>query len=428
MLRLPLAAVLAALLLAPQQPAANYDESKVPAYKLPPLLGMSDGSMVRDAATWTRRREEIRVLLESQMFGRVPAAAAADKASFKVVASDPAALGGKALRKEVAIEVGGRTLNLLLYLPARAPGRVPVFVGLGFHPNQSVAADPGIRLAGEWAQDKSTGRIALQAADESSRGSAASRWQVEKLLSRGYGLATAYYGDIEPDIVGALKLGVRARYLKPGQDTPAADEWGAIAAWAWGLGRMVDYLATDSNVDVKRLAVIGHSRLGKTALWAGAMDARFVMVISNDSGEGGAAISRRVFGETVADLNTRFPHWFCGNYKKWNGRELEMPFDSHMLLALAAPRPLYVASAEEDQWADPKGEFLGAFHASAAWNVVGLRPLNGAVAEAALKRGALPPVNTPVGEGRIRYHVRTGKHDITAYDWDQYLDFADKHM
>jgi hypothetical protein len=318
----------------------------------------------------------------------------------------------------VTVTAAGRPLHLLLYLPARAAKPVPVFVGLGFQPNQSVHTDPGIRLAGTWVRNSTTQAIELKPADETSRGIAASRWPVEAILSRGYGLATMYYGDIEPDHAGALSLGIRQAFLKPGQAAPGDDEWGAIGAWAWGLSRIVDYLSQDTGVDASRLIVVGHSRLGKTALWAGAQDPRFAMVISNDSGEGGAAISRRSFGETVADLNTRFPHWFCGNYRTYSGREGQMPFDAHMLLALAAPRPLYVASATDDQWADPKGEFLAAAAVSEVYGLAG---------KTGLGTTEMPPPDRPAGDA-VRYHVRTGKHDITLYDWQQYLDFADRHL
>jgi hypothetical protein len=397
-----------------QATATNYDEAQVPAYRLPPLLAMNDGAPVRAAEDWTKRRAEIRALLESQMFGRAPARPA--DLSFTVDSIDKAALGGKAVRKEVSIKARGRSFRLLLYLPANATSPVPVFAGLGFDPNQSVSADPGITLAGTWVQNNETKAIELQPAREDSRGSAASRWQPDTILARGFGLATMYYGDIEPDIPGAMPTSIRGAYLQPGQRTLGGDEWGAIAAWAWGLSRVADYLATDKAVDARRLALVGHSRLGKAALWAGAMDTRFSIVISNDSGEGGAAISRRMFGETVADLNNRFPHWFCGDYKQYSGHEGEMPFDSHMLLSLIAPRPLYVASAEEDQWADPKGEFLAALAASEVYELLGKKGVGTAT---------MPPVNQPVGDA-VRYHVRTGKHNITAYDWQQYLDFAER--
>jgi hypothetical protein len=399
-----------------QAPATNYDEAKVPAYTLPPLLSMSDGTPVRTAAGWDRRREEIRTLLETRMFGRAPGRP--DAMTFALEDRDGAALGLTAVRKQVSIRVQGLTFHVLLYLPAAALKPVPVFVSLGFGPNQTVSADPGITLRGTWVQNTETGRIELQAPQESSRGSAASRWPIETILGRGFGLAVVYYGDIEPDVAGAMGLGIRSKYLRAGQSAPDADQWGAVAAWAWGLSRIVDYLETDKDVDATRLAVVGHSRLGKTALWAGATDTRFGVVISNDSGEGGAAISRRVFGETVADLNRRFPHWFCGNYKTYSGREPDMPFDAHMLLALAAPRPLYVASASEDQWADPKGEFLAAVAASEVWQLVGRKGLGTTV---------MPPADQPVGE-TVRYHLRTGKHDITAYDWRQYLEFAGRHF
>ena len=399
-----------------QAPAANYDEAKVPAYALPPLMTAGDGTPVRTAADWEKRREELRSLLETRMFGRAPGRP--DGLTFTLEDRDGAALGGKAVRKQVAINVRGLTFHLLLYLPANAPRPVPVFVSLGFGPNQTVSADPGITLRGTWAQNKETGRVEVQAPQEPSRGSAASRWPVETILGRGFGVAIVYYGDIEPDIAGAMGVGIRGKYLKAGQSVLDADQWGAIAAWAWGLSRALDCLEADPDVDGRRVAVIGHSRLGKTALWAGALDERFALVISNDSGEGGAALARRKFGERTESITGVFPHWFCSRYREYAGREEALPVDQHELLALVAPRPLYVASATEDLWADPRGEFLAARAAEPVYRLLG-RP--------GLGVDEMPAPDRPVG-GSIGYHLRRGKHALTAYDWEQYLDFADRHL
>ncbi len=414
------AALLVCLSAAAQPAGANYDESKVPNYSLPDVLTLKNGQKVRDARSWReKRRPEILEMYRGEVFGRNPSKT--PKLNYEIFSIDHKALGGKAVRKQVTVyfteKTDGPKMDILIYLPAAAQKPVPVFLSLGFTGNEGVNADPGIRLADEWVRDKATKEMVKRRATDQSRGSVASRWQVEKILEHGYGLAAIYYGDIEPDFNGGIRHGVRPLFFKPGQTEPAADDWGAIGAWAWGLSRAMDYLEKDRGIDAKRVAVIGHSRLGKTALWAGAQDTRFSIVISNDSGEGGAAISRRQFGEQIRNLNTSFPHWFCGNFKKYDGREDDLPVDSHMLIALIAPRPVYVASAQEDQWADPKGEFLGLVNAAPVYELLGKQGIT---------TDQMPGLEQPImrTEG---YHIRTGKHDITAYDWDQYLKFAAMH-
>jgi hypothetical protein len=409
------AALLLCLAASAQRLEVNYDEAKVGKYTLPDPLALQSGERVRDAATWEkRRRPEILRLFETNVYGRSPGPAKG--MTFHLLDLDQRALDGQAIRKQVTVyftgQKDGPKIDLLVYLPAAARRPVPVFLALGFTANYKVHSDPGIRLSEEWARDKKK-----VPAEESKRGTS-TYWQVEKVLARGYGLATIYYYDIEPDFVGGIEYGVRPLFYQPGQTAPSADEWGAIGAWSWGLSRALDYLETDKDVDARRVVLMGHSRLGKTALWAGAQDRRFAAVIANGSGEGGAALSRRNYGETVKHLNTNFPHWFCDNYKKFSDRVSELPVDQHMLLALIAPRPLYISCAEQDQWADPRGEFLAAVAAGPVYRLLGKQ---------GLETDQMPPLHQPVMR-TIGYHYRAGKHEVTAYDWDQFLVFADKHL
>ena len=397
----------------------NYDEAKVPAYTLPALLTCEDGTTVNDSATWFgKRRPEILKLFAEHVYGKAPGLP--ESVSY-TLAENGSALDGLAKRKQVDITLkqGDKelTILLLLYIPSKSTGPAPAFLGLNFRGNHSVHADPGIILPSGWIGTPDGKKTAKVQAAEESRGDRSHRWATEEILRRGYALATVWYGHIDPDFDDGFNNGVHGLFQIEGQDHKD-DDWGSISAWAWGLSRIMDYLETDDDVDHQRVAVMGHSRLGKTALWAGAQDERFAMVISNNSGCGGATLSRRCYGERVVRINSKFPHWFCKNFRQYNENEVNLPVDQHMLLAMIAPRPLCVASAEEDRWADPRGEFLSLKHADPVCRLLGLE---------GLASRDMPEVNSPV-RGILNYHIRSGKHGVTDYDWTQHLNAADRYL
>ena len=400
--------------------SANYNEAKVPAYTLPDPLICTDGTPVESPQQWaTKLRPELVDLFANEVYGKTPNNTV--EITYSPRPADISALGGTATRQEIVIEIKGNgqhlAVELLLFLPNKPPTPAPLFLGLNFHGNHTIHADPAISISPSWMRaEKKLGVQEDHHASSIGRGGVASRWQVERILKRGYGLATIYCGDLDPDFDDGFENGIHPLFYPPSQRSPNA--WGAIGAWAWGLSRALDYCTTDQRIDHHRVAVLGHSRLGKTSLWAGAQDERFALVISNESGCGGAALARRRFGETVARINTSFPHWFCTNHKTYNDREDALPIDQHHLIALMAPRPVYIASAAEDLWSDPRGEFLAALHADPIYRLYNT---------AGLPTTTMPPIDQAV-TGMIGYHNRSGKHDVTAYDWDRYLDFADRHL
>ncbi|HZZ75364.1 MAG TPA: hypothetical protein VFE04_05520 [Puia sp.] len=401
-----------------QQHIANTDESKVPPYTLPDPLKMPDGKEVTTKEEWIKiQRPYIYHLYEKNQFGRYPLNHPPLK--YRVLETDANALQGIATRRQVRIYLHPADtsiyIDLLMYLPNKIKKPVPAFVGYNFGGNQIIQSDPAILLTKNWVLNGEMGVVNNKATD-SSRGSSSSQWQVEEILSHGFAVATAFYGDLEADNPDGWKTGIRTTLkdvlnIQPG-------EWCAIGAWAYGLSRIMDYLQKDNDIDATRVALFGHSRLGKTALWAGASDPRFALVISNESGEGGAALSKRWYGETVKIITDVFPHWFVAKYKTYGDNVEALPIDAHMLLCLIAPRPLYVASAEGDQWSDPKGEFLSAKEAGRVYSLFG---------EHGIDVDSMPPLNHPAGD-YIRYHIRDGKHDVTNYDWQQYLQFADQKL
>lgn len=399
---------------------ANYTEGRVGTYTLPDPLKLENGQVVTDAKMWTQqRRPELLKYYASEVYGRIPATA--PKVTWQVVSNDASALGGTAILKELAGHMGspdGPAIAVTLYTPAKASKPVPMLVSISFN----FPAGGRRRGSGTTNATNTVSREGSAASTNAVGASGATmRGTPAELISHGFGYARIIYNTIETDIEGQTNVNLaRKLALAPGQTAPAANEWGAIAAWAWGISRVVDYLETDPAVDSKRIAITGVSRLGKTVLWAGANDPRIALVIASCSGEGGAALARRNYGETIAHLVTpaRYPYQFAGNYARYAKDPSQLAVDTHCLIALIAPRPLLLQTGDTDRWSDPKGEFLAAVAARPVFELFG-------------KRGSdddkLPHAGRLVGD-TLAYYMHAGGHGTVPSDWDIYLKFLEQHL
>ena len=390
----------------------NYDETKVGAYTLPDPLVLKDGTPVKDIKTWqSRRRPEIVALFESQQYGKSPAKPAAE--TFTVTDQGTPAFNGKALRKQITIAFSKDptwpAIHLVEYLPSTAKKPVPMILSINFGAPSSATGDPDLPIGQVW--DART-RQKIPATQARSFG----KLSIEPFLEAGIGVATFYYGDLDPDYPEGFPDGIRARYA-PGQTniTRPADAWGSIAAWAWGMSRVQDFFEIDKKVDSKRVAIHGVSRLGKTVMWAGAHDQRFAAVIASCSGEGGAALSHRDYGETIAHLTApeRYPYQFAANYAQYGGFPDKAPMDANLLIALIAPRPLLLQTGDSDDWSDPKGEFLAEVAAAPVYKLLGKQDLG---------TTTWPAAETPIFHD-LAYYMHHGGHGMVPSDWPIYVQF-----
>ena len=375
-----------------QRPATtNYDESKVPAYTLPEALKTKQGKIIKSSKSWEKiRRPEVLDLFAENIYGQMPKDF--DEIKFSLKNEDRNSMDGKAHLKEVLIEVFRDqkrvAINLTLFIPNNAKSPSPAFLLINNRPKENT--DPTRSIKSEF-------------------------WPAEVLIENGYAIAAIHVSDMAPDNKNEFMNGVLQLYP---EQLSADNGMRAIGAWGWGASRVMDYFETDPQIDSKRVAITGHSRGGKASLWTAANDQRFALCISNCSGNTGAALARRQFGERVKVINTAFPHWFNTNYKKYNDHEELLPVDQHMLISLISPRPVYATNASEDLWADPKGTFLSLKNAEDVYALYNLKS----------KLPGVPPgLNTPLIDSPLAYHNREGKHDLTVYDWEQFIRFADAY-
>jgi hypothetical protein len=394
----------------------NYEEELVGNYTLPDVLTLQNGTKVKDAKTWSeKRRPELVKLFAEQQFGKMPPRPA--DLSFNVFDKGTPVFDGKAIRRQVTVyftkDTAGHKMDLLIYLPAKAAKKSPLLLIANFSANSNAVDDPGVKPGFVWTKEGNK--------VPASQGRAFGKINVDSFISQGIGIATVYYGDIEPDFKEGIKYGIRSVYLKPGMTEPAPDEWGAISAWAWGLSRAMDYFETDKQIDSKRVALQGASRLGKTVLWAGAHDPRFALVIASVSGEGGAALSRRDYGENIRHMTdtSRYYYQFAPNRHNYAADFNASPVDAHMLVALMAPRPLLLQTGDTDYWSDPKGEFLAAVAAEPVYKLFNKK---GPGTDVMPKAGDQSMLNT------LGYYMHAGGHGTVPSDWPVFIDYLKKHL
>lgn len=379
----------------------NYDESRIQHYDLPDPLVTAEGKPVTTAEQWkTVRRPQILSLFANFIYGAVPDPPDPIQQSYHVIKEDKSFLDGLATKLDISIRFKNRKgtaqTHVLVFIPNQAKEPVPAFMMLSFDSPRGSSFQMSNSRKG-WL------RNGVPLAD---------------LITSGYGYVSVYHGDLIGHNEVSFGRGIHKLFFRDGQSFPKAHEWGVLAANAWTGMRALDYLETNDRIDAKRVAVMGHSKMGKATLWTAAQDERFALAISAQSGCGGAALWRRKYGETMAKLN-RFPHWLSINARKFNDREDDLPIDQHMLLSLIAPRPVYVASATADTWADPHGEFQSANHAAPVYRLLGKKPLSVT---------KLPTANQPLLDGDIGYHIRTGGHSVDPYDWEQFIQFANRYL
>lgn len=395
----------------------NYDEDAIPPYTLPELLTLENGQKITDSKTWMKeRRPELLEAIAALQYGKTPPAP--NSLSFEVFEKESEALNGKAIRRQVRVYLTENSkahpMDLLIYLPKNSNGKVPLFFTISFTANNLTVNDPGVRVGEIWTSDGKKVK-----ADQPSRFRATN---VEQFIDAGYGFATVYYGDIDPDFKDGFEHGIRKEFLKSGEKKPQKDEWGTISAWSWGLSRAMDYFEKDEQINEKKIALMGVSRLGKTVLWTGIRDPRFKMIIASCSGEGGAALARRDYGENIKHMSdsSRYGYQFAPNYHEYSTHVNDFPFDAHTLVAMIAPRPLLLQTGNTDYWSDPKGEFLAAQEASKVYELFGEKgPQNNEMPAAG---------DTSLIGNKLGYYMHDGGHGTIPSDYPIFIQFMKEFL